>query len=98
MDKKIIIGEYEIDMEEIIDEIKKIDKKEKKVLIQLPDGLKKDSEKIVKELEKIENVKVYLWLDTAFGSCDLPINEAKQLGIDLLIHIGHERFIKSFMP
>jgi 2-(3-amino-3-carboxypropyl)histidine synthase len=78
---------YEINYEKIKNKIK--DAKAKNVLIQLPDGLKPDYKRIVKELEGDYNL--FLWAASCFGACDIPIFTEKS-GIDLIIHFGHEEF------
>ena len=60
----------------------------KKVLIQLPDGLKMHAGYIVDELAST-GAELFIWTDSNYGSCDLPI-EAKNLGVDLVLHYGHE--------
>lgn len=82
---------YELDFDKIITEIKK--QKSKRVLLQLPDGLKPYAIEIEKELEaRLAKAKLkiefFIWLDTCFGACDLPI-ETEKLGIDLIVQFGH---------
>jgi 2-(3-amino-3-carboxypropyl)histidine synthase len=60
----------------------------KKVLIQLPDGVKPYGKEIVDAL-KDEGAELFIWTDSNYGSCDLPV-EAKNVGIDLILHFGHE--------
>jgi diphthamide biosynthesis enzyme Dph1/Dph2-like protein len=60
----------------------------KKVLIQLPDGLKMHAGYIVDSLRDC-GAELFIWTDSNYGSCDLPI-EAKNLGVDLVLHYGHE--------
>jgi 2-(3-amino-3-carboxypropyl)histidine synthase len=85
--------EYELEIEKIAEIIKK--QKTKKILLQFPDGLKQYStlvqDKIIEEL-KIkhyqEKFKIFIWLDSCFGACDIPI-ETEKLGIDLIVQFGH---------
>jgi 2-(3-amino-3-carboxypropyl)histidine synthase len=78
---------YEIDLDKILKEIKK--QKSKRVLLQFPDGLKPYAIKIENELKtKAKNIEFFLWMDTCFGACDLPI-ETEKLGIDLIVQFGH---------
>ena len=95
----IRLGEYELNLEEIEKEIEK--NHPEKILIQLPDGLKRYARIIIdwiKTKYKDKTPIIYLWLDTGFGACDIPLREAKELGIDLLNHIGHDMFVKSTSP
>lgn len=74
--------EYEFNSSKIKERIKKL--KPKRVLMQLPDGLKPDYEKIVKELEG--DYELFIWGGTCFGACDTPNIPS----MDLLIQLGHE--------
>lgn len=82
---------YDLELERAIKEIKK--SKAKKVLIQLPDGLKPYATEISDELNKeLKNkVKFFIWLDSCYGACDIPI-ETERLGIDLIIQFGHSNW------
>jgi diphthamide biosynthesis enzyme Dph1/Dph2-like protein len=60
----------------------------KKVLIQLPDGLKQHAGHIYDELRST-GAELFIWTDSNYGSCDLPV-EARNVGIDLILHYGHE--------
>jgi len=85
--------EYELEIERIAETIKK--QKAKKILLQFPDGLKSYSalvqDKIIEELRKQKyknKVKIFIWLDSCFGACDIPF-ETEKLGIDLIVQFGH---------
>ncbi len=77
-----------MELERVKKEIRK--SKAKKVLIQLPDGLKPKANDIVKELEKT-GAKVYIWGGSCFGACDVP--DVK--GFDLLVQFGHSKWKKK---
>ena len=67
---------------------KLIDKhKAKKVLIQLPDGLKPQAQKIVDHFQK-KGIECLIWAGSCFGSCDVPL-EVDKLGVDLILQWGH---------
>ena len=68
-----------------------------KILLQFPEGLKKNAIKEAQKLEK-EGHKVYLSSSACYGACDLPLEEARALKIDKLIHFGHSKFVKSDLP
>ncbi|MEM7819243.1 MAG: diphthamide biosynthesis enzyme Dph2 [Candidatus Aenigmatarchaeota archaeon] len=78
--------------DELIKTIKK--QKPKKILLQLPDGLKTRAIDILNEIEN-EKIDVILSNDTCYGACDLREREAKMLGCDLIVHIGHNKFYKN---
>lgn len=77
---------YDLELDKVIKEIKKT--KAKKVLLQLPDGLKPNATEIVSNLKKETNANIFLWLDSCWGACDFPTIK----DIDLLIQFGHSSF------
>lgn len=80
---------YDFELDKISEYINKHNSK--RVLIQLPDGLKKYSIYILNELRKRirSDVEIVFSGDSAWGSCMLLDQDAKREGFDLLIHIGH---------
>lgn len=79
--------EYNLELEKAVKEIKK--QKAKRVLIQLPDGLKPKATEITDYLKKNTKAEIFIWLSTCYGACDYP--NLKE--IDLLIQFGHSKFI-----
>ena len=77
---------YDLEIEKAVAEIKR--EKARKVLIQLPEGLKPQATKIVDEIERTTNVKCFIWLGSCYGSCDVP--DIKDF--DLLIQFGHSKW------
>lgn len=78
-----------IDLTEAIAEIKK--KKAKLVLLQLPEGLKQQTLELVQEIESKSGAQCVALMDPCFGACDVPDLKAKQLGVDLVVHLGHNQ-------
>lgn len=78
--------ELNLEIEKAVEAIK--EEKAKKVLIQLPDGLKPKAEEIERILKKETKAEIYFWASSCYGSCDLPQIE----GFDLLIHFGHSKW------
>ncbi len=68
-----------------------------KILLQFPEGLKQNA---LGEAQKLEaqGHQVYLSSSACYGACDLPVEEARALEIDKLIHFGHGKFIKKDLP
>lgn len=65
----------------------------KRVLIQLPEGLKPYAlylTRIVKEAGALPIISA----DPCYGACDLATAEAEMLSADLLIHCGHAKLLK----
>ncbi len=65
----------------------------KRVLIQLPEGLKPEAPYIAKAIEKL-GVQSLISADPCYGACDLAIAEAESLGVDLIVHYGHSKLVK----
>ncbi|RLE45885.1 hypothetical protein DRJ22_03355 [Candidatus Woesearchaeota archaeon] len=78
--------EYKLELDKAVKEIKK--QKARKILIQLPDGLKPKAKEITDEIRKKTNAEVLIWLGSCYGACDLPLH-AEKAGVDLLIQWGH---------
>jgi len=79
----------------LISELKK--RKPKKVLVQLAEGIKQNATEISKEIENL-GIEVIFSGETSWGGCSIAVQEAKALGIDLIVHFGHAEFIKSDFP
>ena len=82
---------YSLNYEKILAAIK--EQAAKRILIQLPDGLKNKTleiqEKITKEFSDIE---ILFWAGSNFGACDLPTGIDK-LNVDILLHFGHTEWV-----
>jgi 2-(3-amino-3-carboxypropyl)histidine synthase len=86
-----------LDPKNLISEIKKSGYK--RLLLQVPEGLKTEITRIVREIEKETSAKVFIWAEPCYGACDLPIEAAKMLNVDAIIHLGHLDFgVKSEVP
>jgi len=85
-----------MEFNDIIRKLKKI--KARKIFIQYPEGLKSKIINISKELEK-EGFETIICVEPTYGSCDLRDHEAKLMGCDVILHIGHSDFgLKSELP
>jgi len=83
-------------MKEAIKELKKL--KAKRVFVQFPEGLKLRIQEIVRKLEE-NSFEVFTCLEPCYGACDIRDVEAKRLGCDAILHIGHEKFVtKTEIP
>ena len=83
--------DYDFEIGQVIKVIKQ--EKPKTVLLQLPAGLKQYSHEIQKAIEESTDAAVLIWANSNFGACDL---QQEIPGIDMLIHFGHNKFIKTF--
>ncbi|MGA3191596.1 MAG: diphthamide biosynthesis enzyme Dph2 [Candidatus Bathyarchaeia archaeon] len=79
---------FDLEEERVKQEILKLGAK--RVLIQLPEGLKPEAPHIAKTIEKL-GVLPIVSADPCYGACDLAIAEAESLGVDLIIHYGHSK-------
>jgi len=65
----------------------------KRVLLQLPDGLRPHAFTLVSALKERTGSEVFLVGDSCYGACDLALEQAKVLKADLLVHYGHSQFL-----
>jgi 2-(3-amino-3-carboxypropyl)histidine synthase len=83
-------------MKEAIKKLKKI--RARRVFVQFPEGLTLRIQGIAKELER-NGFEAVVCIEKCFGACDVKENEAKLVGCDAILHIGHEQFIpKTKLP
>ncbi len=89
MSEESLYPPYDFEIERIASYIK--EKNYKRILIQIPNGLKIYVPYIYRELRKRveDNVEIVFSGDSAWGSCMLIDQEAKNKDYDLLVHIGH---------
>ena len=87
---------YKFDKTELIKEINQ--KNPKRILLQLPEGLKKEGLTLANFIQKQTNKEVILSGEPLWGACDLAINEAKSLNCDLIVIYGHSQFMKADFP
>lgn len=86
--------QYNLELERVIKQINQSNAR--LVLIQLPDGLKKHTKDIQRQLEKSTKAKTLFWASSCFGACDIPNLTHLNPKPDLLIQFGHEEFVKTF--
>lgn len=65
----------------------------KRVLIQLPEGLKSEAPRLANNIEKL-GVLPIVSVDPCYGACDLATIEAENLDVNLVIHYGHSKLLK----
>jgi 2-(3-amino-3-carboxypropyl)histidine synthase len=83
---------FDLEEKRLIEEIKQ--RKAKRVLIQLPEGLKNEGCRLAALAEKAGAVAI-VSADPCYGACDLANLEAEILCTDLLIHYGHTKMIRE---
>ena len=82
---------FNLELERVLDTIK--EENAKAVMIQLPDGLKPKAQEIVDQIEDKTNAECYIWFTSCYGACDIPLG-LENLGVDLFLQWGHNRFHK----
>jgi len=67
--------------------------RDKRVLLEAPQGWIRLLDKIALWIRTKCGAKIcYLRLDPAFGGCDIGYVYAKQLGVDVIVHVGHTTY------
>lgn len=87
---------YNLEEQRISEEIKK--QKAKRVLLQLPEGLKKEAPRLSNILQEKTQATILVSGEPSWGACDLSVDEAKRLNIDLIVHFGHAPFHHPDIP
>ena len=77
----------------LVAEIKKTGAK--RVMIQVPAGLKIKLAEIIASLKE-NGIVALASVSPSYGACDLADEEAKQHRCELLVHIGHSKFYRDF--
>ncbi|RMF91593.1 MAG: diphthamide biosynthesis enzyme Dph2 [Methanobacteriota archaeon] len=67
----------------------------RRVLIQLPEGLKERAAEISERLTGETGCTVIISGDPCYGACDLADSEAEALGCSALFHFGHSQILKN---
>ena len=82
---------FDFEEERIKQEIAKLNAK--RVLLQMPEGLKPEGPRLARIIEKTGALPM-ISADPCYGACDLATDEAESLGIDLIVHFGHAKLVK----
>ncbi len=85
----------DFEKEKLVSELKKL--KPKKVLVQLPEGIKKNAIELSKIIEDL-GIEVVISGETCWGGCCVSPKEAELVGADLIVHFGHAEFIATDFP
>jgi len=82
---------FDFEEERIKQKIAKLEAK--RVLLQMPEGLKPEGTRIAKIIEKTGALPI-ISATPCYGACDLATAEAECLGVDLIVHFGHSKLLK----
>ncbi len=85
------LKQFDFEEERIKQEILKFGAK--RVLIQLPEGLKPEAPRLAKIIEKFGALPI-VSADPCYGACDLATAEAESLDVDLIVHYGHSKLLR----
>ena len=67
----------------------------RRILIQLPDGLKNEGTRLAGLVREKTGADVFVSAVPAWGACDLSLDAAAHLKADLLVHYGHNEFLRD---
>src|SRR3989344_2727185 len=87
---------YKFEEDKLIREIK--ERNPKLILLQLPEGLKKEASNLVRLIKENTQAEVIVSGEPCWGACDIALDEAKNLKCDLIILYGHAPFMKINFP
>ena len=85
----------DFELPKMVSELKKL--KPKKVLVQLPEGIKQNVFEVVNEIQKL-GIEVIVSGETCWGACSVGLQEAEAFSVDLIVHFGHAKFIETKFP
>jgi len=85
---------YELEESKIVAEIKK--RGCKRVLLQMPEGLKPNGFRLARLLGEETDAEIFLSGDPCYGACDLALSPQKAVQADLLVHLGHAEIPGEF--
>jgi len=83
---------FELEEERLEEEIKK--RGAKRVLLQLPNGLKPKGPRLAAVIERAGATAIISG-DPCYGACDIAVSEAQDLEADLIVHYGHTMMLKN---
>ncbi|HZY94039.1 MAG TPA: diphthamide biosynthesis enzyme Dph2 [Candidatus Bathyarchaeia archaeon] len=67
----------------------------RKIVLQLPDGLKNEGPRLARLIKRRTGAEVFVSASPAWGACDLSLDAAQRLKADMLVHYGHNEFLRS---
>jgi 2-(3-amino-3-carboxypropyl)histidine synthase len=86
---------FDLEEERLVDEVRR--RGPKRVLVQLPEGLKGEGPRLASIIEKAGALPI-ISADPCYGACDLAIPEAESLSADLIVHYGHSEISRWGEP
>ena len=83
---------FNLEEKRLANEIRK--HKAKRVLVQLPEGLKPQALNLATIVENA-GAQAFISADPCYGACDLAIYDAQAISADLIVHYGHSKMIEQ---
>ncbi len=71
----------------------KISERKKRIIVQIPEGLKQYTVEIEDSLREVAE-EIFVCVDPCFGACDLAEEKARKINAELILHFGHNEFYK----
>lgn len=87
---------YDLEVKRVIKEIKR--RGARRVLLQLPDGLRPYAFDLAEALRKVTGAEIILSGDSCYGACDIALRQVSELNADLLVHYGHSSMVSAETP
>ena len=84
---------YNLELPKVVEEVKR--RGSRRVLLQLPDGMRPFAFQLVKAIREGTGAEVYLSGDSCYGACDVASRQASELNADLLVHYGHSPILED---
>ncbi|MGA1792313.1 MAG: diphthamide biosynthesis enzyme Dph2 [Thermoplasmatota archaeon] len=87
MDEGDLFPSFDVDIEGMIELLK--EKNYEKVLLQVPEGLKRGALSLAEHIERETRARVFVDAEISYGACDHAGTRARLLGIEAVLHLGH---------
>ena len=84
---------YDLEEDRLVAEI--MGRGARRLLVQLPDGLKNEGPRLASLIREKTGAEVFISATPAWGACDLSLDAAARLKADLLVHYGHNEFLRD---
>ena len=84
---------YDMEVDRVVAEIKR--RRAKRILVQLPDGLRPLAFTLAETLERETDAEIILSGQSCYGACDLSLTQADTIMADLIVHYGHSKMIDT---
>lgn len=84
---------YDLETERVAAEIR--ERGARRVLIQLPDGLRPTALTLAETLTSLTGAETLISGDSCYGACDMALSQAEAIDADLIVHYGHNMMLED---